>query len=109
MGTSRSNSWSARVLVFSGRPPPQWPLANADALALIEIWNALPATDHAMPDAPALGYRGCVLEDGSGGAWRAYGGVATSTAQSRTDAERRFERALLATAPAGALPPGLVP
>ena len=112
MGTSRSNSWRASALVFSGRQSPTWPLANAQALALIGIWNGLPATDAAMPNAPALGYRGSILDDGTGREWRVHAGVVVSTSgadiETRSDAERRFERALLATAPPGTIPPGIV-
>ncbi len=113
MGTSRSNSFSACALIFSGRPSPKWPLASAAALTLIEIWNSLPATDNAEPNASKLGYAGCVLEDGAGTEWRAQDGVAVSksgaTIDARADADRRFERAILATAPVDVLPPGIVP
>jgi hypothetical protein len=112
MGTSRSNNWSACALVFSGRPSPKWSLASTDALRLIALWSALPATDSAAPRTPKLGYAGCVLEDGAGTEWRAHDGLAVSTSgttiEMRTDAGRRFERAILATAPADLLPPGIV-
>jgi hypothetical protein len=112
MGTSRSNNWTACALVFSGRPSPTWPLASTDALRLIGLWSALPATDNAAPNTPKLGYAGCVLEDGAGTEWRAHDGVAVSTSgttiETRADTERRFERGILATAPADVLPPRIV-
>lgn len=47
----------------------------------------------------------------SGAEWRAYRGVVTHTAAGRIewrhDEDRRFEKALLATAPGGAVPPGI--
>ena len=47
----------------------------------------------------------------SGDEWRAYRGIATHDAggkiEWRTDEGRRFEKALLATAPRGAMPSGI--
>jgi hypothetical protein len=47
----------------------------------------------------------------SGDEWRAYRGIVTRTShgrvESRNDEGRRFEKALLATAPKGAVPPGI--
>jgi hypothetical protein len=115
MDTPKSNSggsWSACALIFSGRPQPNWPLAEGDARALIALWDALPISGHKMPDVPALGYRGCAIVDGKGGEWRAYGGVAVSTSgtanMARADGERKFERAILATAPPDVISPGLI-
>jgi len=112
MGTSRSNNWRACALVFSGRPSPTWSLTGTDAQRLIGLWNALPATHDAAPDAPRLGYAGCMLEDGAGTEWRARDGVAVSTSgtstETRADAGRKFERAILATAPNDVLPPAVV-
>lgn len=111
MGTSRSNSgWTARALVYSGRPAPAWRVRETEALALVALWDALPEASSTVPESPALGYRGCELEDGAGNGWRAHDGVASSTSgMTRVDAERRFERAILATAPEDLLPAGIVP
>jgi hypothetical protein len=47
----------------------------------------------------------------AGGEWRAYRGLLSHTADGRvewrTDEGRRFEKALLATAPEGAVPSGI--
>lgn len=48
----------------------------------------------------------------SGAEWRAYSGIAThtdatGTVEHRNDYSRRFEKALLATAPKGTVPPGI--
>src|SRR5689334_14376676 len=111
MGMSKSSSgpgWNATALVFSGRPAPSWRVSMASARTLVSLWESLPLTTRAPPRAPSLGYGGCVLVDGAGTEWRAHDGLAVSTSVSgvtvRDDGERRFERAILATAPDNALP-----
>lgn len=103
--------WRCSAAVFSGRPDPVWEVQPDAAAALAAIWDALPRTTDAMPQAPALGYRGSTLSAPSGIVWRAYGGVVESSdddhRERRADPERRFERSVLATAPAGLLPPGI--
>ena len=104
--------WSACALIFSGRPAPSWPVSIANARALVSLWESLPLTARAPPRAPALGYGGCVLIDGAGTEWRAHDGLAILTSAAgvtvRGDDERRFERAILATAPDDALPRGII-
>jgi hypothetical protein len=115
MDTSRSSSsgsWSAKALIFSGRSAPSWSLSAAQARSLVDRWQSLPLTTSAMPMAPALGYRGCVLSDGVGTEWRAHDGFATATSPSekitRIDVGRAFELAIAASAPDGAIPPGVI-
>ena len=63
-------------------------------------WNEL------RPFVPrALGYRGCSMDCGRGGNWRAFDGVVTHGTEQRADPGRRFEFALLRSAPKGAIPP----
>src|SRR5215208_5299024 len=109
MATSRSPEWSARVLVFSGRPDPTWSVAEAVATELYALWVALSPWSGTPPTPPPLGYRGCILRAPDGREWIAFGGVVTLATpegvEVRSDAERAFERRLLNTAPPNLLPP----
>lgn len=104
----------ASASLYAGRPDPEWPVDAARVEALKRIWGALPPGKNPPPQAPALGYRGCTLRCPSGHAWSAYGGVATylhgdAPPEHRLDLERRFEHALLDTAPPRTIPPGVPP
>lgn len=105
--------WTAGARVYSGRADPTWPLDRAQARALLALWDALPASAHAAPRTSRLGYRGCWLRAPDGSSWVAHDGLVAERSAARgavrDDPGRTFERALLATAPPGALPPGLVP
>jgi hypothetical protein len=72
------------------------------------MWDPLRPWLGALPAPPPLGYRGCVLRDPQDRRWQAYGGAVTLAArgksESRSDPDRSFEKALLASAPCGALP-----
>ena len=107
MATSRSTSdsgWIAGALVFSGRPDPIWPIPPGVAEELVAIWESLSSTD-ATVTPPALGYRGCYVRDPDGRMWTAYHELVTLSSEWRRDDDRRFEHTVLASAPAGMLPP----
>ena len=100
--------WIAGAWVYSGRPDPTWTVDSERAAELIRTWGSLsPATGTAAP--PPLGYRGCWLRDPQGREWHAFGGTVTRKGagqeESRGDGERGFEKQLLDTGPADALPP----
>jgi hypothetical protein len=106
MATSRSSEpWTAEVRVFSGRRAPRWALDAPLAQRLEALWEQLPALPGRTPAPPALGYRGVQACDPSGRCWDAYRGVVTSSGAARRDADRAFERLVIDSAPAGALPP----
>jgi hypothetical protein len=100
-----SDAWRASAAVFSGRPDPQWEVPAAEAAVLVAAWEALPPSDEAVAEPPSLGYRGARLDAPDGRRWDAYGGGVTQGDDTRADAGRHWERLLLATAPAGSLPP----
>lgn len=101
----------ATVSVYSGRPDPEWPLSVRQVEGLRRAWSQLKAERSRGTPPPALGYRGTAMGCAAGDQWRAYRGIVTHTAggkvESRKDEGRRFEKALLATAPKGAIPSGI--
>ena len=115
MATSKSTSkraaWTAGASVFSGRPDPVWEVKPALAVRLEKIWSSLKPSETEPPPHPALGYRGCFLKGPRGREWGAFGAVVTlrssRRSESRRDPAKKFERALLASAPAALLPPWL--
>ncbi len=115
MATSKSRNqravWTAGASVFSGRPDPLWQAKPALAARLEKIWRALKPSDIEPPPSPALGYRGCFLKGPRSQEWFAFAGVVTlrtpRRSQSRHDPAKKFERTLLASAPAALLPPWL--
>jgi len=81
------------------------------AARLEKIWRALKPSEFEPPPSPALGYRGCFLKGPRGHEWFSFAGVVTlrtpRRSQSRHDPAKKFERTLLASAPAALLPPWL--
>lgn len=119
MATSKSDSkraaWTAGASVFSGRPDPVWEVKPSIAARLEKIWRGMPLAEIELPPQPALGYRGCFLKGPRGRHWLAFGGLVTlrsarrpeSRPEARRDPAKKFERTLLASAPANLLPPWL--
>lgn len=109
--TAKHLFWTAGASVFSGRPDPTWELRPALAAKLEKIWLSLKPEKIELPPSPSLGYRGCFLRGPRGREWFAFGGVVTlrtaSRSESRRDPRKKFEQTLLASAPAGLLPPWL--
>jgi hypothetical protein len=112
MGISKSSKYTAGVSVFSGRPDPIWAVGEEVAGKLLTVFEDLHSYEGAAVSAPPLGYRGAFLRDDAGNEWFAYRGVVTLTSSQsselRTDADRAFERALLASIPEGLIPPTLL-
>lgn len=87
------------------------------ARSLESIWSSLVPAGEAPGLRSILGYRGCWLRDPEGRLWLAHDGIVVleedrngvRRREGRRDGPRDFERALLATAPAGLLPLDLVP
>ena len=101
----------AGASLYSGRRDPTWPVKQAIAEHLIQVWRRLAKTNDAPPPPPGLGYRGAFLQGPNGEQWRAFGGVVEHRSRGgverRRDDARAFERALLRSAPKGVIPPNL--
>ena len=116
MDTSRSTKedriFTAGVSVFSGRPDPAWTLDEETGSRLQQLFETLESSEEPATPAPPLGYRGAFLRDDSGHEWLAYRSVVTHTAPNRSEARRdpgrKFERALVDSAPQGLIPPALL-
>ncbi|HEY6270332.1 MAG TPA: hypothetical protein VIX11_18665 [Candidatus Acidoferrum sp.] len=121
--TSKRTAWSAGASVFSGRPDPVWEVKPALAARLEKIWRSLKPSEIEPPPEPSLGYRGCSLNGPRSRQWFAFAGVVTLRSSGRPksrsksgpefrsefrrDPAKKFERTLLASAPAALLPPWL--
>jgi len=116
MGTSKSTKedrkYTAGVSIFSGRPDPTWLLSEEIRSNVQQLYETLESYEGAALSAPPLGYRGAFLRDDSGHEWLAYRGVVTLTAPNRSEARRdpgrKFERALVDSAPQELIPPALL-
>lgn len=116
MVTSKSpegdRPYTAGVSIFSGRPDPSWSLDEEAGSKLQQLFEALEKHDGPTVSAPPLGYRGVFLRDNAGHEWFAYREVVTlreaNRSEARKDAGREFERAIVASAPEGLIPPALL-
>src|SRR5215510_5284593 len=109
MVTSKSGeTWIAGAFLYSGRPDPTWPVSAAAAGRLQNLWSTLPATGKPAPNPSRLGYHGAFLRASLDREWIAFGGLVSLKTpvgiEVRADAERQFEKDLLASAPKGVLP-----
>lgn len=99
--------WTAGATVFSGRPDPRWEVPSREAERIVALWAASPPAPGPSDKPPPLGYRGCWLRAPDGREWHAGRRVVTSSGDARADESGEAERAILATAPEGALPEGV--
>lgn len=96
----KKQKWLVGAKLFSGRPDPVWAISRGTACKLLRLWRQLARYRGAKPTPPALGYRGCFVEEHlSNRRWEAYGGVVLLGAETRNDPDRSFEETLLNTAP----------
>src|SRR5712692_2615268 len=105
----RPARWVGRASVFSGRPDPEWQLADEVVSGLIDLWSRLPAEPGGRSEPSGLGYRFSSLSSSDRRRWVAFGGVvryeSPEGSELRRDEGGEFERRLLESAPAGLLPP----
>jgi hypothetical protein len=110
MGTSKSNDvWTGGALLYSGRRNPTWRVSPSVVRKLQKLWKAMPPVPQLEPSPTGLGYRGTFLRGPRDRKWIAFKGIVSlktpSGIEVRSDDAREFEKALLASAPAGLLPP----
>lgn len=90
------------MLLFSGRPDPEWQPNLQVIEKLLGYVNEIPASEGALDFQPPLGYRGAIMYNGSHSI-TAYKGKleirTLDTAVIKPDKERRFERLIIETAP----------
>lgn len=100
-----TGTWTAGALLYSGRPDPLWTLST-EVESLIDRFNRLAVYAGAPPNPSRLGYRGVFLRAPDGRRWLAFNRVAwlERGSDTRRDEGRRFERAVLNSAPVGVLP-----
>jgi hypothetical protein len=117
MATSKSLSnvhgWTAGAYLYSGRRDPAWNVSARMVKQLMALWESSSAAGEQKEVYPGgLGYRGSFLKDGNKREWTAFNGrvsLRTSTdMQVREDAERKFEKTVLSSAPEGLLPEKLI-
>jgi hypothetical protein len=78
----------------------------------MSLWSTLPPTLDAIAAESRLGYRGCIVRDGTDAEWHAYHGLVVHASASRRlarqDVDRNLERVIVSSAPAGLLPANLI-
>lgn len=106
MVTSKSNrkKWRCRLLIYSGRPDPQWPIAETAVDEWLKICHDAPLAHDTVPDASALGYRGVIFYKGNEEYYYIFNGHIRYMEQEKSilkqDEGRSLERSILNTAPA---------
>lgn len=105
-------SASARAFLYSGLPDPEWMVPGDRLEVLLAIWETLERTSLPARSTPKLGYRGVELRLEDEVTYTAADAVVTRSEEgreeARLDSARRFENAVLATAPPGAIPSRLL-
>jgi hypothetical protein len=116
MVTLKSNNepyWICGAMIFSGRRDPTWLLNEEQVKNIIDIWNSLPVSEKHLTIPGFLGYKGCYLISSSNDKWHSFRRIVTlirqnTIAESRKDEIRKFENALLETAPEDAIPKAML-
>ncbi len=104
MVTSRSNrkKWRCRLLIYSGRPDPQWPITEAVVDEWLKVCLDAPLANDTVPDAAALGYRGVIFYKGNDYYYIFNGHIRYMEQEKsilKRDEGRKLERRILDTAP----------
>ncbi len=93
-----NNKWYCSLLVFSGRPDPQWIPKSSLVDKLLTIADCAPISNKKIEHASILGYRGVVLasETISVTAFKGYLYLATAyESEIRIDLHQTFEKLIL--------------
>jgi hypothetical protein len=111
LSSSKVSQWTAKVLIFSGRVDPEWPLPDSIVDKFISLWKSAPHTTVRASSYSKLGYCGCIVCDGCSNEWRIYNGlvshISSGTDEARSDKNREMEEVILQSAPSGSIPHGV--
>lgn len=104
MGISKLNrkKWRCRLLIYSGRPNPQWPVNDPVADGWLKLCHEAPMAYDTVPDAAALGYRGVIFYRGNDFYYIFNNHIRyMENEQSilKQDDDRKLEKEILSTAP----------
>jgi len=94
--------WTCRLLIFSGRPDPEWHPVESMVQKLIDYCNSLPPYDSAFEIPDGLGYRGVEFFSNEIKISAYKGKMEIITTNSRilkTDLGRKFEQMILSDSP----------
>lgn len=102
--TTQQTSWLAEVMLFSGRPNPQWRLKKKDADRFLEYWESAPLSASDTEQSSRLGYNGCRISIDKDTYWLINNGQITffngKNTVYKTDEAKKAEKWILSTAPA---------
>ncbi len=96
-------NWTASVLLFSGRPNPEWVLTELQQKEWMQLWQQAPLSNTDVEEPSILGYTGCKLYFNEHSHWQLYNGCVSffeyGKITSKKEDEKRMELFLLNTAP----------
>lgn len=105
---SSSPEGRAWVDVFSGRPPPTWPVGPGLVDEIRRRWESSASLGHPTGRVDRLGYRGAGIRVTGGETWFARHGIVErstdAASEARLDEGRAIERLIVGSAPPGVLP-----
>jgi hypothetical protein len=104
MPTNKLNrkKWQCRLLIYSGRPDPQWPITESAVEEWLKICHNAPLAHDMVPEAAALGYRGVIFHRGNDYYYIFDGHIRYMEKELsilKQDAGRQLEKKILETAP----------
>ncbi len=100
---NRKDEWKAILLIFSGRPDPQWALNKNEIENFMRLWNAAGGSDRHVHIPSLDGYKGIRLIHNNT-EWVVHDSVITcfesGKSISRKDDKNKIENLLISSAPA---------
>jgi hypothetical protein len=108
-----NKTYTAGVLVFSGRPNPEWKLSEEKFTTILSLFDSLESITGSFQSESILGYSGCYVKSSDGALqFNVYNGKAELTfganKRLKADKERTLEKEIIGTAPGGTIPKGVI-
>ena len=98
----------ASVMLYSGRPDPEWSLSKENVMRIFDLWESLAVVPDPPEHGSQLGYRGVRVIIADGTEFTAFGGTVLrrihAQPECRSDPTGGVERLVIASAPPGLLP-----